>query len=161
MNPITNTKLSPPTRIRSAGEMQPIPKRMDFTSHSHSMPTGIDIDNRNGNPRSLSKPAFMFTIHPYRKNRRSNRGCSRCHELQSSTCDCNLSPLVSQEPMKAKEWNVESVQTIPSYFCIERSHEYYDDLTPCEISKRISGCLSALSIQDSFSIKYDDEEVSN
>lgn len=127
------------------------------------MPTGIDIDTSNGgvdHMNMISKPAFMFKIHPYsaRKNKIINRECSKCDGSQSTTtCDCNSSPLSSPGAMKEKEWNVERVHEIPSYFCIERSHEYYDNLTPSEISRRISDCLSA--IQDSFTVKYDNDEA--
>jgi len=55
------------------------------------------------------------------------------------------------------EWNVNHVHEIPSYFCIERSHEYYDDLSPSEISKRISDCFGTM--QEMISVTYDNDQV--
>lgn len=161
INSIDTATLSP-ARIISA-EMQPILKRMDF-ARSQSLPVRSGVNH--GSSIGLAKPALMFKIHPYRISAsKSDRTCPKCDDLQNqSTCDCSHASKIASSGAMVKdhaeeenEWNVEQVNEIPSYFCIERSHEYYDDLTPSEISKRISDCFGTM--QEMISVTYDNDQV--
>jgi len=162
INTIDTATLSPARNI--SAEMQPTLKRMDF-SRSQSLPVRSGITH--GSSIGLAKPALMFKIHPHRisASKSSDRACPKCDDLQNqSTCDCDHASKMSSSGAMEKdhaeeenEWNVEQVHEIPSYFCIERSHEYYDDLTPSEISKRISDCFGTM--QEMISVTYDNDQV--
>jgi hypothetical protein len=165
INSIDTATLSPARNISS--EMQPILKRMDF-SRSQSLQVRSGITH--GSSIGLAKPALMFKIHPHRisasKSSDRDRACPKCDNLQNqSTCDCDHASIKSlssgamenDHVEEENEWNVEQVHEIPSYFCIERSHEYYDDLTPSEISKRISDCFGTM--QEMISVTYDNDQV--
>jgi hypothetical protein len=136
---------------------------MDF-ARSQSLPVRSGITH--GSSIGLAKPALMFKIHPYRISAsKSDRTCPKCDDLQNqSTCDCSHASKIASSGAMVKdhaeeenEWNVEQVNEIPSYFCIERSHEYYDDLTPSEISKRISDCFGTM--QEMISVTYDNDQA--
>jgi len=136
---------------------------MDFT-RSRSLP--VRSGNTHGSPIGLAKPALLFKIHPYRisASKSSDRSCPKCDDLHQSTCDCDRASKISSSGAMEKdhaeeeiEWNVNHVHEIPSYFCIERSHEYYDDLSPSEISKRISDCFGTM--QEMISVTYDNDQA--
>lgn len=150
------------------GEMQPIPRSMNF-AHSHSLGPGITTIE--GGPNSHKKSTLMFKIHNGRCSSNNDISMISKHDRETelrSNCDCcgnsRTSSLTVSCACKSLgdvkhtfEWRVDKVNEIPPYFYIERAHEYIDDLPPSEISKRISDCFKQEN--DSISVVYDDDEA--
>eukprot|EP00557_Chaetoceros_sp_GSL56_P002673 CAMPEP_0176497070 /NCGR_PEP_ID=MMETSP0200_2-20121128/11525_1 /TAXON_ID=947934 /ORGANISM="Chaetoceros sp., Strain GSL56" /LENGTH=244 /DNA_ID=CAMNT_0017895053 /DNA_START=216 /DNA_END=950 /DNA_ORIENTATION=- len=137
--------------------------------HSHSEGPGIRAIE--GGPNNLKKSTLMFKIHDGRCSRNDDISMISKHDREKElrrTCDCGNSPSSSLTVSCAcksfndvengtMEWRVDKVNEIPPYFYIERAHEYIDDLSPSEISKRISDCFNQEN--ESISVVYDDDEA--
>jgi hypothetical protein len=151
------------------GEMQPIPRSMNFV-HSHSLGPGITTVE-GGPSGNLKKSTLLFKIHNGRCSSSDDISIISKHDREKefrSKCDCcgnapSSSLTVSctckshDDIQSTIEWKVDKVNEIPPYFYIERAHEYIDDLPPSEISKRISECFKQEN--ESISVVYDDDEV--